>query len=57
MTTKVKYCPKCRKDFEYTEEDTYWFEGASYGSVKLVKCPRCERVFVLKTIIDRGFSN
>lgn len=52
METKRKVCPKCKKVFTYTDEETYWDENSSYGSTKLVKCSLCGNPIVLKVTYD-----
>lgn len=35
-----KVCIKCKKEFEYSQADTWWDENGS-SSTKLVSCPKC----------------
>lgn len=48
-----KTCMKCSDGFSYTEEDAKWHECSTY-SVKVVKCPHCKAVNVLRYIEDSG---
>ena len=35
-----KQCKKCKSNFYYTSDDTFWNENGM-SSTKLVKCPDC----------------
>lgn len=49
---RYEYCPTCKRGFEYSSEDCVQDEKCSYGSTKYVKCPDCNRIFILEVIED-----
>jgi len=49
------YCEKCHDNFVYFPDETSWDENAGY-STKLVKCPSCGCVNVIKYINDFGLN-
>lgn len=51
--SKLLECKKCNKVFEYTDEQSYWQEAGTY-SVKLVKCPDCNTINVIRYIDAPG---
>ncbi len=47
---EAKRCKKCAEVFYYTENDAFWdYEGMNYDA-KLVKCPNCECINVIKYV-------
>ena len=53
--SQERKCNKCGQDFEFTNEDCWWQEYSSY-SLKLVKCPHCGCVNVIREIEDRSLN-
>ena len=51
-----KKCKKCKSKFSYTPEDTYWDENGYGYSTKLVKCPDCGCINVIKYDEDSGLD-
>ncbi len=47
LNQNSKKCIKCKEDFVYFHNETYWDESGS-SSVKLVKCPYCKTPQALK---------
>lgn len=45
--TNNKVCSKCKEDFIYKQEETWWNEQGM-SSVKLVKCPYCGCIQAIK---------
>ena len=49
---KKKWCPTCRAEFTYSNNDVKQDEKGSYGSTKYVQCPECGKTFILQVIED-----
>jgi len=49
-------CLKCREKFEYSNEDTFWDEKGSGYSTKLVRCPFCGTIQVVKYVEDKSLD-
>ena len=47
-------CKKCKENFVYHPKDTYWDDNGYGYSVKLIKCPFCGCINVVKYYEDRG---
>lgn len=48
-----KICIKCNSAFDYTENNTRWYERSTY-SEKVVECPCCKSINVIKYIDAAG---
>ena len=47
---KRTQCAKCKRYFDYVERDTWWdYKGMDYDA-KLVKCPECGCINVIKYV-------
>ena len=51
-----KVCSKCREDFVYKPEETFWDEKGYGYSTKLVLCPYCKHPNVIKYSEDISFD-
>lgn len=51
---EIKLCKNCFQTFQYEESDTYWDEKSLWGSLKLVKCPICGTMNIVKEEEDLG---
>ncbi len=49
-------CTKCGNIFNYSEEDIRWDENGMGYSAKLVTCPFCGKITVVKYITDKGLD-
>ena len=50
------FCKKCKTDFVYFPQEVY-FDDNGYGySTKLVKCPYCGQINVVKYYEDKSFD-
>lgn len=49
-------CRKCSDEFEYSNNETFWDESGSCYSTKLVKCPNCGQINIIKYVEDRGLD-
>lgn len=45
------YCGKCKIDFD-PNKNAWWNEDGISGSVKLTKCPQCNKIKILKYVPD-----
>lgn len=41
-------CPSCKKAFYYEQSETFWDDHYSNCSAKLIKCPECGKVIVVR---------
>lgn len=46
-------CKKCKRNFKFSKEQTYWDEKGYGCSTKLVNCPHCNCPNVVKISVDR----
>lgn len=44
------YCGKCKRSFD--ENKYVWWDESSTASVKLTKCPQCNKIKILKYVPD-----
>ena len=49
-------CKKCKEKFVYFPEETWWDEKGYGYSTKLVKCPHCGCINVVKHVEDYGLD-
>lgn len=47
-------CKKCKTEFSFTSEDTWWDEKGFSYSTKLTRCPECGCINVVKHVEDYG---
>lgn len=51
-----RICSKCKQEFQYNETDCFW-DNKGYGySTKLVKCPECGQIQIIKYIEDASLD-
>ena len=51
-----KTCSRCGVNFIFRPEET-WFDDKGYGySTKLVRCPHCGQINIIKHIEDRAMK-
>lgn len=55
MEQHNKTCTKCKKNFVYFPEETWWNHYGTY-SVKLCKCPNCNTIQSVKFIEASGLD-
>lgn len=51
----MTYCEQCCEIFEENINDIIWDENGGY-STKLVKCPTCGHLNIVKVIYDNWFD-
>lgn len=51
-----KECSKCKEDFVYKPEETFWDEKGYGYSTLLVPCPYCKTINVIKYSEDISFD-
>lgn len=50
------FCKKCKTDFIFLPHEAFWDDHGYGYSTKLVKCPYCGQVTVVKHQIDRSLN-
>lgn len=52
----LEQCRRCSQTFHYVNSDTFWDEGGSGYSTKLVRCPICGALNVIRYEEDYGLN-
>ena len=53
---KGMLCVKCDEIFNYKSKDCYWHENGNGYSTKLIRCPLCGQLNIIKYKKDRHFQ-
>ena len=49
-------CTKCKEDFVFLPDEIFWDEHGFGYSTKLVHCPYCQQINILKYYEDRAMN-
>lgn len=49
-------CVKCKEDFVFDPEDIFFDERGTGYSTKLVKCPYCGSINIIKYYVDKSLD-
>lgn len=53
---EIVVCRNCNQAIQYKNEDTFWDERGYGYSIKLVRCPKCGHISVIKYVEDTGLN-
>ena len=56
MGKELKKCTQCDHQLWYEPSDVWWVENGSGYSTKLVRCPNCGRINILRYAYDIHFK-